>query len=195
MKQCRVWMKLDDAEGNVAFAVAIAAQPRAGKRQQRAQPLAAGGNNVAGELRYQRDRAVHALDDDLVDRSRSDLSSRNNGSSDGLTGTCSRSAIVSAAPASPAWRAATQPAPSLTRARASQHRIAGKVKGRTAASPLDSCRILSGKAHNPEHSPAKIRPPDYRSAHAKLPMKELLRTNDAVRLSWAQAVLARFRDR
>ena len=38
----------------------IAAQPRRGEREQRTQPLAAGGDDVRGQLRDQRHRAVHA---------------------------------------------------------------------------------------------------------------------------------------
>ena len=45
---------------------AIAAQPRRGQGQHRPQPLAAGGDDMAGKLRDQRHRAVHALDDGAV---------------------------------------------------------------------------------------------------------------------------------
>ena len=48
-------------------AAAIAAEPRRGQRQHRAEPLAAGGDEVAGELRDQRHRALHALEDEGVD--------------------------------------------------------------------------------------------------------------------------------
>ena len=57
-----------DAGGELARAAlaGIAAQPRRGEREQRAQPLAAGGDDVRGELRDQRHRAVHAGDDGAV---------------------------------------------------------------------------------------------------------------------------------
>jgi len=48
-------------------APSIAAQPGAAQGQHRAQPLASTGYDVAGELRDQRHRALHALDDQLVD--------------------------------------------------------------------------------------------------------------------------------
>ena len=57
-------------ERDVARA-AIAAEPRGGEGEHRAQPLAAGGDDMAGELRDQRDRAVHPLEDKRVDAFRS----------------------------------------------------------------------------------------------------------------------------
>ena len=53
-------------EGDVAIA-AIAAEARCGEGQHRPQPLAAGGDDMAGELRDQRDRAAHALEDERID--------------------------------------------------------------------------------------------------------------------------------
>jgi hypothetical protein len=50
---------------HVAIA-AIAAQPRRGQRQHRPEPLAAGRDDMTGELRDQRHRAVHALQDEGV---------------------------------------------------------------------------------------------------------------------------------
>ena len=44
----------------------VAAQPRGGQGQQRAQPLAAGGDDVRGELRDERDGAVHPRHDRAV---------------------------------------------------------------------------------------------------------------------------------
>ena len=44
----------------------VAAQPRRRQRQQRPQPLAAGGDDMRGELRDQRHRAVHPGDDGAV---------------------------------------------------------------------------------------------------------------------------------
>ena len=43
---------------------AIAAQPRRREGQHRPQPLAAGGDDVAGQLRDERDRALHTLEDE-----------------------------------------------------------------------------------------------------------------------------------
>ncbi len=51
----------------VAAVAAVAAQPRGGHGQHRAQTLAAGRDDVAGELRDQRHRAVHARHDQRVD--------------------------------------------------------------------------------------------------------------------------------
>jgi hypothetical protein len=45
----------------------MSAQPGGRQRQHRPQPLAAGGNDVARQLGDQRDRALHVLDDQLVD--------------------------------------------------------------------------------------------------------------------------------
>ena len=70
-------------ERDVALA-AIAAEPGAAEGQHRPQPLAAGRDDMAGELRDQRHRAVHALDDHRLTRSRSAASRRNSGSSDGF---------------------------------------------------------------------------------------------------------------
>ena len=53
-------------ECHVAIA-AITAQPGAAQGQHRAQPLAAAGNDMAGQLRDQPNRALHALDNQLVD--------------------------------------------------------------------------------------------------------------------------------
>ena len=56
-----------DAGGEVDMPLpGIAAEPGRGQRQQRPQPLAAGGDDVAGELRNQRHLAAHAADDDLI---------------------------------------------------------------------------------------------------------------------------------
>ena len=53
-----------DAGSEVGVARAgVAAQPGGGERQQRAQPLAAGGDDVRGKLRDERDGAVHARHD------------------------------------------------------------------------------------------------------------------------------------
>jgi hypothetical protein len=43
------------------------AHPGRGESQHRAQPLAAGCDNMSGELRDQRHRTLHALDDQRVD--------------------------------------------------------------------------------------------------------------------------------
>ena len=48
-------------------AALIAAQPGAAEGQHRPQPLASPCYDMAGELRDQRHRALHALDDQLVD--------------------------------------------------------------------------------------------------------------------------------
>ena len=48
-------------------ASSIAAQPGAAEGEHRPQPLAAARYDIAGELRDQRHRALHALDDQLVD--------------------------------------------------------------------------------------------------------------------------------
>ena len=48
-------------------AAAIATQPRATQGKHRPQPLAAAGNDMAGKLWNQRNRAMHALDDQPVD--------------------------------------------------------------------------------------------------------------------------------
>ncbi len=47
---------------------AVAAQFGGGQGQHRAQALAAGGDDMSGQLRDQRDRAVHAFDDVAVDQ-------------------------------------------------------------------------------------------------------------------------------
>ena len=73
-------------ERDVAVA-AIAAHPGAGERQHRPQPLAAAGDDVAGELRDQRHRALHAFDDQRLTRSRSPFSSCVNESSEGFCAT------------------------------------------------------------------------------------------------------------
>ena len=46
---------------------AVAAEPGAAQGQHRPQPLAAARDDMAGELRDQRHRALHALDDQPVD--------------------------------------------------------------------------------------------------------------------------------
>ena len=67
MQQSRGVDELDGGgERDVAVA-AIAAQPGAAEGQHRAQPLAAGRDDMPGELRDQRHRAVHPLDDQRVD--------------------------------------------------------------------------------------------------------------------------------
>ena len=56
-----------DAGGELHVPVAgVAAQPRRGEREQRAQPLAAGGDDVCRKLRDQLHLAVHAGDDGAV---------------------------------------------------------------------------------------------------------------------------------
>ena len=56
-----------DAGGQAWVAGArVAAQARGGQRQQRAQPLAAGGDDMRGKLWDERDRAVHVHDDGAV---------------------------------------------------------------------------------------------------------------------------------
>ena len=85
MQQGRGVDELDrGGEGDVALA-AIAAQPRAGQGQHRPQPLAAAGDDMAGELRDQRHRALHALDDQRLTRSRSAFKNRLSGSSEALS--------------------------------------------------------------------------------------------------------------
>ena len=49
-----------------AAGVRVAAQPGRGQGQQRPQPLAAGRHDMRGELRDQRDRAVHPRDDGSI---------------------------------------------------------------------------------------------------------------------------------
>ena len=58
-----------DARGepDMAFAL-VTAHPRGGEGDHRAEPLAAGGDDVAGELGHQQHRALHAVDDRAVDR-------------------------------------------------------------------------------------------------------------------------------
>jgi hypothetical protein len=53
-------------EVDVPHAAAVAAHARGRQRQHRPQPLAAGGDDVGGQLRDQRDGAVHARDDGAV---------------------------------------------------------------------------------------------------------------------------------
>src|SRR5262249_18114714 len=48
-------------------AAVIAAEPRRREGQHRSEALAAGSDDVAGELRDEGDRALHALDDARVD--------------------------------------------------------------------------------------------------------------------------------
>ena len=45
----------------------VAAEPRRGEGEERAQALAAGGDDMAGELRDELHIALHVLDDQLVD--------------------------------------------------------------------------------------------------------------------------------
>ena len=53
-----------DAGGETDMALsAVAAEPRGRQRQHRPQPLAAGGDDVTGQLRDQGHRAMHAIDD------------------------------------------------------------------------------------------------------------------------------------
>jgi hypothetical protein len=51
----------------VALAAAVAAEFRRGQGQHRPQPLAAGRDNMAGQLRDQRHRTLHLLDDPTID--------------------------------------------------------------------------------------------------------------------------------
>ena len=66
MQQRRGVDELDRCGERDMAVAAVAAQPRASEGQHRAQPLAAGRDDVAGELRDQRHRAVHPIDNELV---------------------------------------------------------------------------------------------------------------------------------
>src|SRR5713101_2095793 len=48
-------------------APAVSTQPRAAEREHRPEPLSAARDEMTGKLRNQRYRALHALDDQLVD--------------------------------------------------------------------------------------------------------------------------------
>ena len=59
--------ELDRGGEAVVTRAGIAEQPRACERQHRAHPLAAAGDQMAGEFRDQRNVRLHAAEDDRVD--------------------------------------------------------------------------------------------------------------------------------
>ncbi len=67
MQQGRGVDELDAGGQGLVVLAAIAAHPRRRQGQDRPQALAAGGDDMAGELRDQRHRRLHLLQDDLVD--------------------------------------------------------------------------------------------------------------------------------
>src|SRR6516164_1149587 len=100
-------------------------------------------------------------------RSRSPFNSRESGSSDGFRLARTRSAAASNVTrfSQSAHRPADRPPISLTHPNADEHRMPARpVKSPTAQRMMDALRIVDA-------------------------MKELLRTNNAVRLSWLQALL------
>src|SRR5260221_9300018 len=68
MQQSRGMDELDGGrQGDVTLAGAVTAEAGRRQGQHRAKPLAAGGDDVAGELRDERDGALHALEDEGID--------------------------------------------------------------------------------------------------------------------------------